>query len=791
MLRTTRRYPGKTVFVMGGLLLTLFIAPAAAGSTATVTNTNDSGPGSLRDAITTAAPGDTIDFGVTGTITLSSTLVIDKDLTISGPGAASLSVSGNNSVVVFVTNYHTNVTISGLTVTGGFNGDQGGWGGGIVNRGSMTVNDCVITGNTIPAGGGPGGGIFNYSSLQLINSTVSGNAAAYGGGGVWNNGNARLEITDSIVSSNSAGGNGGGVSNVNGTVTVTRTRIVGNSSQSSGGGVSNYGTLTVIDSTVSGNSNNGIFNWGGSTLNITGSTISGNTSVGWGGGLNSWGTVAIVNSTFASNSAVNGGGIFNYSGALSVSHSTFSGNRAGPAGGGGIWNQSSQALTLKNTVLADSSDGGNCGGGKRGTSAGHNLSDDNSCSSFFIRPGDLNSTAAGLDPAGLQDNGGVTKTIALASNSPALDAVPASECIAVGSLAVTTDQRGISRPQGPACDMGSFETVAPPDTTAPVVTGILTPAPNSAGWNNTDVAIAWSADDPESAITSGPTPASAMVTVEGAGHIVRATATNGAGLAGEGSVTVNLDKTKPALVAGVFVGTQGSNGWYTSNVTVRFACSDTTSGVAECPNDQALTVQGVNVSSAQTATDIAGNTSDASNTVSVAIDSVHPTLSITGVSDGGVYTLGQATLGVECIDATSGVESSSGSLTGGNANGVGTFTYAAVCTDKAGNVSRTSATFRVLYVFGSFLQPIPLPVSTFEGGSTIPVKFKLTDAAGVNVTTAVATVSVNGGPSLGTATYDGEQYRFNVSTKGLPPGPLTISVTLDDESIHSVSVTLK
>jgi hypothetical protein len=250
---------GRRRVVLGGLFLGFLMAPPAFGSTVTVTNTNDSGPGSLRDAIATAAPGDTIDFGVTGTITLSSTLAIDKDLTISGPGAANLAVSGNNSVVVFATANYTNVTISGLTVSGGFNASPGGWGGGIRNGGSLTVSDCVITGNTIPAGGGPGGGIFNYSSLRILNSVVSGNSAAYGGGGVWNNGNATLEIVDSTISANSTVGDGAGVRNQGGTVTIIRTRISGNSTPNNGGGVTNYdGTLTLIDSSVSGNSNNGI-----------------------------------------------------------------------------------------------------------------------------------------------------------------------------------------------------------------------------------------------------------------------------------------------------------------------------------------------------------------------------------------------------------------------------------------------------------------------------------------------------------------------------------------------------
>lgn len=480
MFGTRRICRSTRTVVLAGALIGFFMALPAFGSTTTVTNTNDSGPGSLRDAIATAAPGDTIDFGVTGTITLTSTLVIDKSLTIRGPGAASLSVSGNDSVVVFVTAYNTNVTISGLTVTKGFNAHQGGWGGGIVNRGSMTVSDCVITRNTIPAGGGPGGGIFNYSSLKLINSIVSGNSAAYGGGGVWNNGNATLEIVDSTISANSTVGDGAGVSNVGGTVTIIRTHFSGNTTPNNGGGVANngtYGTLTVIDSTFSGNSNNGICSGCNSTqypgslgtqhLTITGSTFSGNTSAGFGGGIVSWGTTSITNSTFASNTAYQGGGVYVYTGQTKISNSTFSGNRAITYGGGVFG-----APILKNTVLADSGAAGNCFVFVAATSAGHNLSDDSSCVSGFIKPGDLNGVPAGLDPAGLQDNGGATKTFALVSGSPALDAIPVSACTGVDSHAVTTDQRGISRPQGSACDMGSFEALAPSDTTPPSFSGV-------------------------------------------------------------------------------------------------------------------------------------------------------------------------------------------------------------------------------------------------------------------------------------------------------------------------------
>jgi hypothetical protein len=641
--------------VPGWLLLSVLMALPAFGSTLTVTNTNDSGPGSLRDAILLASPGDTIDFSVTGTITLDSTLTIDKSVTISGPGASSLSISGNNSVVVLATNISTNVTISGLTITQGFNAAPGGWGGGIVNKGTLTLSNCVIAANVAAAGAGPGGGIFNYSSLTLINSTVSGNSAAYGGGGIWNNGNAALTVTDSIVSGNSSTGDGGGISNVNGTMTITRTRISDNSSPGSGGGLSNYGTLTLVDSTVSGNSNNGIFNWGGSTLTITGSTISGNTSVGWGGGINSWGTVTIANSTFASNTAVNGGGIFNYAGTMAVSHSTFSGNSAGIASGGGIWNQSQ--LTLKNAILANSPSGGNCGG-SAGTSAGYNLSDDNSCSSFFVLAGDLNSLPAGLDPSGLQTNGGATKTIALLPSSLGLNAIPVGNCTDVSAVAVTIDQRGVSRPQGAACDMGSFEAAEAADITPPVVSGVTTPSPNGAGWNNTNVLVTLTAADAESGVdvvqcvltgaqaetvtgTPGETSLLVPVLAEGvtAGSCV---ATDRAGNASEpGAFTVRIDRTPPTIA---ILSPAATTYDLSQTVLASFNCFDTPSGFSSCQSTVPINMP-INTSTAGTHTftvslaDLAGNSATQQVTYTVRQANEAGTPSGSGVSVAPTATL--------------------------------------------------------------------------------------------------------------------------------------------------------
>lgn len=148
-------------------VIVLLIAPGAArAATLSVTNTNDGGAGSLRQAIADAAPGDTITFApdVRGTITLTSgQLQISKSLTISGPGANVLSVSGNNASRVFLIDNRSTVGISGLTIS---NGNVNSGGGGILVAvfSTLTLNDCTVSNNTASVGG-RGGGITSSQSL--------------------------------------------------------------------------------------------------------------------------------------------------------------------------------------------------------------------------------------------------------------------------------------------------------------------------------------------------------------------------------------------------------------------------------------------------------------------------------------------------------------------------------------------------------------------------------------------------------------------------------------------------
>ena len=133
--------------------LHLSFATQTHAATITVTNTNDSGPGSLRQALTIANDGDTINFAVTGTITLTSGgLPINKNITISGPGRDQLSVDGSQALLVFGVFPQKTAAMSGLTVR---NGQIGIWN----EQGTFAVNNCTVTGNSAV-------GLYNDGTLK-------------------------------------------------------------------------------------------------------------------------------------------------------------------------------------------------------------------------------------------------------------------------------------------------------------------------------------------------------------------------------------------------------------------------------------------------------------------------------------------------------------------------------------------------------------------------------------------------------------------------------------------------
>lgn len=228
------------------IVLAICAVPGMAASWTVTSAADDGTPGTLRSVIAAAASGDTITITATGTIALDCTagvLDITKNLTISGPGATHLAISGNNACGVFKVDLGVTASISGVTIE---NGHSDTYGAGIFNLGTLNVGNSAFSGNAAIFGGG----IFSSGTATVTNSTFSGNAATFGGG-LFTEGTA--SVTNSTFSGNAATF-GGGLYNL-ATATVTNSTFSANSASDSGGGMSNYfqATATVINSTFSAN----------------------------------------------------------------------------------------------------------------------------------------------------------------------------------------------------------------------------------------------------------------------------------------------------------------------------------------------------------------------------------------------------------------------------------------------------------------------------------------------------------------------------------------------------------
>jgi hypothetical protein len=376
-----------------------------------------------------SAASTTLAAGVVGTGTAASCTDAAVDAALAGGGVVTFNCGSAPVTIDISTGTGTKTISSDTTIDGGGLITVSGGnrvGAFSVNTGvTFTVQNLSIANGNAP---NSGGGILNSGTLTVTNCTFSGNSA---GGNTVN------------------GGTGGGIFNNDGTLTVANSTFTGNSANGAGGGIDNEsGTLTLTNSTFFGNSA------GGSTVNG-----------GTGGGIfnEHSGTLTVTNSTFSFNSANGaGGGIDNESATLTVTNCTFSGNSASP--GGSIDNHGGGVVLLRNTIVADSTDGGNCSG--HITDGGHNLDDGTTCV-FSTAKGSLSNTNPRLDPAGLQSNGGRTQTVALCTDvgvpagcttaSPAIDAGDQAVCAA--APVNNRDQRGFVRP-GPGhtqCSIGAYE----------------------------------------------------------------------------------------------------------------------------------------------------------------------------------------------------------------------------------------------------------------------------------------------------------------------------------------------
>ena len=382
-------------------------------SSVTVTNTNDSGAGSLRDAVSTVCPNGTITFQIPSgdanhsggvyTIKLTSgELALNKNLTINGPNSGAdtdaIVVSGNDASRVFNVGQNLTVSISNLTATHG-NTTGGASGGAIVNNeGSKLTLTGVTVSNSNASGGG--GGVANLCTsasptLILEGSTVSGNTAAgdLGGGGIYTECSGTLYVDNSAIDGNHSTANGGGTYG--------------------GGGISvNAGALlSVSNSTISNNTASkdagGIFaaNSTASQITLINSTLSGNSTNGNGGGL--YGRATLVNTTVTNNRADadgdsngTGGGLYINTLTVSLLNSIVAGNFHG---------------TGSTSDDIDTTGGGSATGSNNliGTGGSGGLTDGSNGNQVGVADAKLGALA---------NNGGPTKTHALLAGSPAVDA---------------------------------------------------------------------------------------------------------------------------------------------------------------------------------------------------------------------------------------------------------------------------------------------------------------------------------------------------------------------------------
>ncbi len=353
------------------------------------------------------------------TIVLSAQLEIDKSLTITGPGAEQLAISGNQQGRVFLIDGTASmvVQISGVTIRDGKVGSNPC--GGLYNKDAqLTLDHVIITANQT---NGRGGGIHNAHGLVTVRDSLISDNTAVAGGGIYNNG---------------SGASGG-------TVHVVRSTISGNATKNGpGGGMhNNYGVVTVAESTLSGNQapnghrGGGLYNLRGE-MSVTNSTVSGNASKHGPGVWNQNGTLRLTHGTITQNT-----GTSSLSGAALYSHTSLSG-----------------ALHLGQTLIAGNSSAGapddcEATAGSLATDAGNLIVSQDQCGTPVI------TSDPQLGP--LQDHGGPTATHALLGGSSAIDVIPygTNGC----GTTWTTDQRGgvYGRPfpAGGACDIGAHESV--------------------------------------------------------------------------------------------------------------------------------------------------------------------------------------------------------------------------------------------------------------------------------------------------------------------------------------------
>lgn len=481
--------------VCGAAALCLAVAVEAA--TFNVTTLADAGPGSLRDALNqaNASPGpDTITFGVTGTITLASNLAVTGPVTIQGPGAAALALSGNDSVRILVISDTTfaqcpapsgaadyTVTISGLTLR---NGNAGtGQGGAIQSWHSLALDGVVVRDSKAQVGGGVAMlAQYTGQSLAITNAELVGNQALEAASNTRVAGGA-IAVVDYCAFPDPA----------DVPVTIANSTIHGNrvtpTAVAAGGGallLESLASATITDTRIYDNhvdpgpsgGRGGAIRFTGRSLRLERSEVAQNTSPGNAAfqfvngdplrqGAANAALVRFVNTTVTDNTTTNGGSSAQVSGNVAVEliNSTYAHNVPTGAGNPGLIftrdpNVTAPTLKLESSILYNPAGGGidvlvDPSVGTLNVTANRSLVGKISAYTGVVEfVGSGTGNLLGLDPVlgPLAFNGGTTRTRPVLTASPAIDAGSNPDALAV-------DQRGgaFARVLGPAADIGAVE----------------------------------------------------------------------------------------------------------------------------------------------------------------------------------------------------------------------------------------------------------------------------------------------------------------------------------------------
>ncbi len=735
----------------------------------------------LQNALASTGAGGAIDSD--GAVTLEATTLTGNSAANVGGGLFAAAATIRNGSVVRANHasasggggvsVNGDATVSDSTIGGSSVPDgntAGGNGGGILAGGTATITNSIVRHNSTTdlAGGG-----VDAQGAVVTGSTVSDNTAGIAGGGIHtvtttsvssstvssNTGGIRSElgpvtVTGSTISSNSTGSPGGGI-DVGGGLTLESSTISSNTGAVGGGVFVATGDVTISDSWFDQNSANtigggvGVLGFGTETTVISDSTFSANrqtdSSLGGGGGIALVDVNAtLTNVTAGGNAAAGtgagvggGGGILVATqgmtaspAAVTIVSSTIDGNAASP-GAGLVVGTNAPSTSVASTILSNNTGGPGCDGAI--TDAGFNLLFNTAAGScVFGASSDVTGADPGLGALTLNAPATLVPTMALSAGSPALDVVTS------GCPPPATDARGVTRPQGDACDAGAFELAVAPapstivTTTADSGVGSLRQAVLDANANPGPDEITFdpSIDTQTITLTSGQLVVTEALTVTGNGAtntIIDGNASSRIFNIGGADVIISGARLQNGLAPGPGGGAVNSDAAVTLDATT-LTDNSASAGVGGGLNAAAATIRNGSVVRAnQSSGGVGGGvaaTGDATVSDSTIGGSSVSGANTAGANGGGLYAGGTATITNSTVrhNTTTG---NGGGVSGDTAVVVGStisdntaITGGAISTQTTASVSSSTISSNTGGGIGSDAGPVTVTDSTISSNTT-------------------------------------------------------------------------